>query len=307
MATLEDAADDLVIKLRGLDAEIAESDQKLETLRERMEAAKRDVEEDWTDLTEAVDSFLAKVREEEEQLDRQGEETLQGVTDAHNALGENATNAHGAIEQAAADLDALGQQATGLEQQVEPLVHDGVETPAQSLEARVQELEQELGKLVDEARDFLTSDVVPAIEQVADDVRERCEELHRSLTEDRTQPLQEVFDEWSGRIDELETYVVEQGYGASHQHALDVVEYAMDECEKGSHERLQELTQVVSLLEGQLKQFATEVERSGRELADEAGAKLLRELDEAKGAAERAVAGLDNVRQELAARSFMDA
>ena len=241
MATLEDAAEDLVIKLRGLESEIAESDQKLETLRERMEAAKRDLEEDWTDLTEAVESLLDKVREEGEQLDRQGDETLQAVTDAHNALGENATSARNEIGQAAAELDALGQQATALEQAVEPLVQDGIEAPAQALEDRAKELEQELGRLADEVRDFLVDDVVPAIEQATEDVRERCQELHRSLTEDHTQPLQEMFDEWSGQIDKLESYVLEQGYTTSHQHAQDVVEYAMDECETASRQHLEGL------------------------------------------------------------------
>ena len=307
MATLEDAAEDLVIKLRGLESEIAESDQKLETLRERMEAAKRDLEEDWTDLTEAVESLLDKVREEGEQLDRQGDETLQAVTDAHNALGENATNARNEIAQAAAELDALGQQATALEQAIEPLVQDGIEAPAQALEDRAKELEQELGRLVDEVRDFLVDDVVPTIEQVTEDVRERCQELHRSLTEDHTQPLQEMFDEWSGQIDKLESYVLEQGYTTSRQHAQDVVEYAMDECETTSRQHLEGVTQLVGLLEGQLKQFAAEMERAGRELTDQNGARLLRELDEAKEAAERAVSGLDGVRQELAARSFMEA
>jgi chromosome segregation ATPase len=307
VATLEDAAEELVVKLRGLEAEIAESDGKLETLRERMEAVKRDVEADWTDLTEAVESFLGKVREEGDQLDQRGEGTLQAVTDGHNALGENATEARGAISQAAADLDALGQQAAALEQEVDPLVHDAVEEPAQALTARARELEQELGRLVDEARDFLVDDVVPGLEQLADDVRERCQDLQRSLTEDRTEPLQQAFDEWSGRIDELETYVLDQGYGASHQHALDVVEYVMDECEGASRQRVEELTQVVGVLEGQLKQLAAEVERAGQDLTEGAGARLLRELDEATAAAQRAVSGLDGVRQELAARSFMDA
>jgi DNA-binding ferritin-like protein len=306
MATLEDAAEDLVVKLRGLDEEIAESDRKLETLRERMETARREVDEDWADLTESVESFLGKVHDEEEELDRQGEATLQAVVDAHNALGENATSATEEMGQAAADLDALGQQAEALAPQVGTLVTEGVETPAQALEDRVKELETELGQLVDEARDFLVQDVVPGIEQVAEDVRERCEELHRALTEDRTQPLQEVFDEWAGRIDEVESYVMQQGYDASHQHALDVVEYALDECETRSRQRVEELTQVVSLLEGQLRQLATEVERSGDDLTQRSGARLLRELDEAKEAAERALGGLDRVRQELAARSFMD-
>jgi uncharacterized coiled-coil DUF342 family protein len=307
VATFEDAAEELVVKLRGLESEITESDQKLETLRERMTDAKDDLEEDWADLTAAVQSLLDKVREEGEQLKREGDEALQAVADAHNALGENATNARDEIGEAAGQLDALGQHATALEPAVESLVAEGVEAQAQALEDRAKELEQELGKLVDEARDFLTNDVVPAVEQVAEDVRERCEQLHRALTEDHAQPLQEIFDEWSGHLDEVETYVLEHGYATSRQHAEDVVEYAMDQCETASRQRIDEMAQVVALIEGQLKQFTTEMERAGRELTDQGGARLLRELDEAKDAAERAVSGLDQVKQELAARSFMEA
>lgn len=307
MATLEDAAEDLVVKLKALDAEIEESDQKLEDLRERVETAVREVEQDWTDLTEAVTSLLDKVREEGEQLDQQTQETLQAVTDAHNAVGENATAAQNEIAQANAEIDALGQQATGLEPVVESLVADAGEAPARSLADRARELEQELSKLVDEARAFLRDEVVPAIEQVAEDVRERCEVLHRSLAEEQTQALQQAYDEWEGRVDELEDYVLKQGYQASRQHAKDVVEYAMDECETGSLEQVEELQQVVGILETQLQELATEVERASKDLVDQNGEKLTRELDEAREAAVKAVAGLDKMKQELAERSFMAA
>ena len=149
MATFEDAAEELMLKLRGLEEEIAESDQRLEDLRGRMVAVKDDVEDDWSDLTEAVQSFLEKVREESDQLDQKADTTLQALTDAHNALGENATNARNEIGQAVADLDALEQQATAHTANVEPLVHDGIEAPAQSLEERAQELETELAERVE--------------------------------------------------------------------------------------------------------------------------------------------------------------
>ena len=217
-----------------------------------MVTVKDDVEGDWSDLTEAVESFLEKVREESDQLDQKADTTLQALTDAHNALGENATNARNEIGQAVANLDALEQQATAHTANVEPLVHDGIEAPAQSLEERAQELETELGEFVDEARDFLTGEVVPAVEQLADDVRERCQALHKSLAEERAEPLQQVFDEWSGHIDELEGYVLTQGYQSSHQHALDVVEYVMDECETASRQKIEDLTGGRAMLEGQL-------------------------------------------------------
>jgi uncharacterized coiled-coil DUF342 family protein len=306
MATLEDAAEELVVKLRGLESEIAESDQQLEALRQRVETAKRELDEDWTDLTEAVESLLDKVREEGEAFHPQGDAAEQAVTDAHNALVENAANAQGAIEAAAAELDALGQQATTAADAVEPFVHDGVEAPAQSLADRARELEQELGRLVDEAKAFLADEVAPAIEKVAEEVRERCQEVHRSLAEDHAPRLQEIFDEWSGHVGELEDYVLQQGFVTSRQHAQDVVDYVIDECEKASREHLDGLAQVVGLLEGQLRELATEVERAGQDLAADSGARLLRELDEAKESALRAVGGLDLVRQELAERSFME-
>ena len=305
MTTLDDAAEELVVKLRGLDAEIAESDQRLEALRGRMEAVQKDLEEDWSDLTDAVESFLQKARDEQEELARHHQQTLLAVNDAHHALGENATAALNEMGDAAAGLDALGQQAAALPPEVESLVHDGVEAPAQSLEEQIHELEQELGRLVDEARAFLAEDVIPAVLELTEDVRERCQELHRSLTEDHTEAMQEAFGEWSVRIAELEQYLLEHAYTASHQHALDVVAYALGECQASMRERVAEVTQVVGLVEGQLDQFAAEAERTGRLLADESGARLLRELDEARVAAQRAVSGLDRVRQELAARTFM--
>jgi chromosome segregation ATPase len=307
VATLEDAAEELVVKLKALDSEIAESDQKLEDLRERVETAVREVEADFTDLTEAVTSLLDRVREEGEQLDQQTQETLQAVTDSHNAVGENATAAQNEIAQANAELDALGQHAAALEPAVESLVSEAGEAPARALAARAQELEQELSKLVEEARDFMRDEVIPAIEQVADDVKERCEELHRALAEEHTQALQQAYDEWEGRVDELEDYVLKQGYEASHQHAKDVVEYAIDECETGSLEQITELTQLVGVLEAQLQELATEVARASKDLVDQSGEKLKDELEQAKGAAAKALAGLDKMKQELAERSFMPA
>lgn len=307
MATLEDAAEDLVVKLRGLESEIAESGQKLEALRDRMETARTDLEADWTDLADAVESLMDTVREQGQQLEDESDEALQAVAGAHEAVGENARGAQAEIGQAAAGLDALGQQASALAPEMDSLVADGVEAPAQSLEDRAQELQQELGRLVDEARDFFQDEVVPAVEQMEGDVRQRCQELHRTLTEDRAQPLQDVFDEWSGHIDEVETYVVQHGYATSRQHAHDVAEYAMEKCESGCRQHLEELTQVVGLLEGQLRQLATGLEHSGDGLAQQAGRRLLDELEEARQAAQRAVTGLDSVRQELAAHSFMEA
>ncbi|MET0552834.1 MAG: hypothetical protein ABW221_07345 [Vicinamibacteria bacterium] len=306
MVTFEDAAEELVVKLRGLDAEIEESDRKLEALKERMIRAKDDLGEDWDDLADAVQSLLEKVHDEGEQLKAKGDQALQAVADAHGALEGKTAEARHDVELAAGQLDALGQHAAAVDPAVESLVEDALEHTAHALEQQVRELEQQLGALLDGARDFLTNDVLPSVERLGEDVGQRCAALARALTEDHAGALQEAFAEWSAQLDQLEGYVLEQAYATSRQHAQGVVEYATEAWQTESRARLDDLTLVVSLLEGELRHFADEAERAGRALVEQGGERLVRELDEARTAAERAVSGLDRVMQELAARSFTE-
>ena len=51
MATFEDAAEQLVVKLKGLDAEIEESQHALEELGDRVNAVSGEVDEAWSGLT----------------------------------------------------------------------------------------------------------------------------------------------------------------------------------------------------------------------------------------------------------------
>jgi uncharacterized coiled-coil DUF342 family protein len=306
MATLEDAADDLVVKLRGLDSEIEESGQKLEDLRQRLETVSGEVAQEWTALAEAASSFLEKVREEQEQLHQQTQQTLQGVAEAQNAVAQDGAQARAEIADGRTQLDALGQHATGLEPGVASLATEAGEAPAQGLAERARELEQELTRVVEEARDFLRGEVLPAVEEVADDLRDRGRELHRMLANETTAALQQAFDEWESKVDGLEEYVVTQGYHASHQHARDVVEYAADECEAACLQQLDDLQQLVGALLAQLKELAAGVEQTAANLVTQAGAELTQELDRTHTAATDAVAALDRVKQELSAYSFVE-
>ncbi len=306
MATLEDAAEELVVKLRGLDSEIEESSHKLEELRDRVEDVGEDVEKEWTALGEAVTSFLDKVREEQEALDRQAQETLQGVSDAHQAVAEDGAAARTEIAEGHAQLEALGQHATGLEPGVESLTADAGEAPARSLAERAHELQQELERVVEEARDFLRDEVVPAVEHVATDVRERCQELHRELAEEMTGALQQAFDDWEPKVDQLEEYVATKGFQTSQHHAHDVVDYALEECQTACGHQLEDLQQLVGILVTQLGELATEVHHSADTLVTQAGTELAQELDRTRDAGVNAVAALDAVRQRLAAYSFVE-
>lgn len=306
MATLEDAAEALLVKLRGLDSEIEESESRLEDLRERIETVTGDVGQEWASLGEAVSSFLHKVRAEQEQLADQVQETAQSIVDAQNAVAEDGAGARQELGDGKAQMEALAQHAAGLAPGVESLASEVGEPPAQSLAERAREMEQELSRLVEQARDFLQDEVAGAAGDAADEIKQVCETLHGMLTDAASSALQKVYDEWESMVDRLEEYVVSQGYDASHQHARDVVEYAMEECSEVSNQHLDELQQVVGVLLGQLKEMAAEVERSAEGLVSQAGTALLDELDRVRRAAAVAAGSLDGVRAGLAAYSFVE-
>lgn len=306
MATLEDAAEELVVKLRGLDSEIEESDDTLDALRERVENATGEVEQRWDELREAVSSLLERLRDEQEQLRQQGQETAQAVVDARNAVAEEGGQARQELAEGRGQLEALGQHAAALEPPVEAWAAEAGEAPARSLAERAGELEQELNRLLEEARDFLQDEVAGAANDAADQVRQMCETLHQSLAQAAAEAFQHAYEEWESTVDKLEDYVVSEGYKASHEHARAVVEYAVDECDKACNQHIDEVQQLVGVLLDQLKELASEVERSAERVVAQAGAQLVRELEGTHKSAAAAVAALDAVKRELAQYSFVE-
>jgi ElaB/YqjD/DUF883 family membrane-anchored ribosome-binding protein len=306
MATLEDAAEALVIKLRGLDSEIEESEGKLEDLRERLDSAAHDVEQEWTALREAATSLLDKVREEQDQLAGQVQETGQAMVDAQNAVVEHGAEARQETADARAQLDALAQHATGLEPGVESLATEAGEAPAKSLADRAAELEQELRQLVEEARNFLQDEVAGAANDIAEEVRQLCQTMHQSLAEAAAEAFKDAFEQWESAVDDLEGHVVSQGYAASCAHARAVVEYAAEECTTACGTQMDELQQLVGLLATQLQQMVNDVEQSAERLVAQTGAQLLQEVGATHRSASSAVAALDAVKQQLAQYSFVE-
>jgi len=306
MATFEDAAEELVLKLRGLDSEIEESEQKLDDLHERVDAMTDEVDQEWTALDAAAKSFLEKVAEERKQLDEQARQTVQDVADAQKAVAEHGAQARSEIHEGRARLDELGQHANGLEPGVESLAGEGGEAPAHDLAERARELEQELERAVQDAQAFMRDEAVPGIEALASEVREHCQEIRRVLAEEATAALQRAFDGWNSELGELEQHVVTQGFEASYGHARAVVELAIEECRSASQQQLDALKQLVGVLQGQLKELATEIEQAASGLVDQAGHELVQELERTQTASTQAVAALDRVRSTLGSYSFVE-
>lgn len=304
MATFEDAAEDLVVKLRGLDSEIEESEQKLEDLRGRIEEVGSDVEQEWTALDAALSSFLDRVGDEQTQLDQAVRTALQALTDTHNAVLEQGADARTEIAEGDAQLDALAAHATALEPGVASLAAEGGEEPARRLAARAGELEAELERLVEEARDFLRDDVIPGIDEAASLIRERCQSLHGAVASGAVSALQASFDDWETKVDELESYVSAQGFVASREHAMAVVAYAIEGCRTASEAHITSFAAMRDAALQPLVELVAEVQRTGQSLKN-AASRLVAELDETLSAARGAGSAFDSVRDLLASYSFV--
>jgi DNA repair exonuclease SbcCD ATPase subunit len=305
VATLEDAAEELVVRLKGLDAEIEESEGKFEGFKSDIEGVAGELDEQWTAFIAAVTSFGKALAEEQQKLDEQARETLQGLSDAQAAVAQDAGEARTEIVQARGQLDALGEHAKALDAGMDALVASGEAAP-KALAERARELDQELTRLFEETRDFVRDEMVPAIEAVATDVTTRCQELNRVLAEQLTTSLQQSYDEWETAVDELEQQVATDSFKASHPHADQCVEAALEECETACDEKVDELKQLVALLVTQLQELATDVGQSANSLVAEAGAELVKQLGEVHTAGASAVAALDNVKQTLASYTFLE-
>lgn len=304
MATLEDAAEELVIKLRGLDSEIEESEHKLQELAGRVEGAADNLEREFTALTEGLSGFLERMRGQQEQLHRQMEQTVQEANDSRQAVAEQGAEARSEIATGRQHLDGLAEHATGLQPGIESLVTQAAEEPARSLAERAAEVQEELARVMEEARDFLRDDVVGGLQQFVTDVTGRCEELGRSLAEEHTAALQAAFDEWAGRVDEVEGAIAAQGFEATQENTRAVVDWALGECQTGCAAQLDELRDVVEAAAGQLEDMAAEVGRSGEALVAQSGAELRGALTQTREDVVAAQAALGSVRDLLASYSF---
>ena len=78
MSTLEDAAEQLVLRLNGLDSEIAQSHDALQELREDVEEASQAVAREWSSLVQAANTFLERLRQEQDHLQTEVRQALQG-------------------------------------------------------------------------------------------------------------------------------------------------------------------------------------------------------------------------------------
>ena len=303
MATLEDAAQDLVEKLEQLDGECQEAQQAFAAQLEGLAELDAGIAQEWDSLSEAVTSFLERVQEQAALLAQDG-------NDATNELGSLRGEIEGAQSEAEAelvgsrdDVAALAEHLRSLEPAVESLVTSGGEAPIAALRQLAESVREQLEQALGEAGDFL-QDVVTELGAVAQDVEERSEALRAHIAEECTEQLQNGFETWQGNVEELEE-LVKGKLEELPANAREVVEYAMAECVAGHEEELDRVLALIPTIEQEIEQLKSTIDETATDIGEEALGALTERLSSVSQSITTTTEALDRVKQLLASYTFV--
>lgn len=305
MATLEDAAEELVGKLKELDHEVEEGEGTIRSLGEKLGSATGHIEDEWKALGERVTAFLEKVNEQAERVNGDVTESGQALADLQNGIGSDQGEADGALATARGEISALEEHVRSQQQPLESMIADQVEAPLEQLAEQAGKVKESLDQAVSEAREFLENDVVGALTDMGDAIRERVDQVREGPIQDCTDGLQEAYEKWGTALAFMEDTVVERSYAAAPDHAQQVIEFALEECKKAYDEGLDELTSVAQVVEDALGELKDEASRRADAVRQDGQEALSSGHGELTQALAEAVSALDAVKQLLASFTFV--
>jgi DNA anti-recombination protein RmuC len=303
MATLEDAAQELVDKLEQLDGECKTAQETFASHLEDLAELDANLARDWDALTQTVTGFLEKVQEQASLLAVDG-------TEAANELGSLRGEVEGVQAEAEAEITgsreqvaALAEHLRSLEPAIEPLIATGAEAPFAALRQQAENVREQLEQALAEAGEYL-QDVVTELGSVAQDVDERSEALRAHIAEECSEQLQNGFDSWQGHVEELEQLVREK-LDELPTNAREVVEYAMTECVAGHQEELDRVLALMPQLEQSLEELRSTVDETATDVGEEALGALDDRLGTLSQSINRTSEAMDAVREVLASYTFV--
>jgi DNA anti-recombination protein RmuC len=303
VATLEDAAQELVDKLEQLDGECKAAQEAFAAHLQDLAELDGNVARDWDTLTETVTAFLEKVQEQASLLAEDG-------TEAANELGTLRGEIEGAQSAAEAEvagsreeIAALAVHLRSLEPAIEPLIASGAEAPFAALRELAENARQQLEQALAEAGDYL-QEVVTDLGSVAQNVEERSEALRAHVAEECTEQLQSGFDTWQGNVEELEE-LVRAKLDELPANAREVVEYAMTECVAGHQEELDRVLALMPSIEQAIGELKVAVDETITDVGEEAAGALDERLGSVSQAITRTTEALDAVKEVLASYTFV--
>jgi hypothetical protein len=302
MADLETTADLALVKARELSAHIDKAEAAFAELEDKLEDAKAQFDTDWTALEEKARVLLELTRAQETGIAEEGEEARQALTQLDESLAQAASDWDGAVEGGIAETAALGAHVA--EQQ--PVVAAaGAEAAAatSALAERADAIEAQLQQALADLRSLLETDVANELREMQESVRERAEALRVSFAEQCDTVLAEALAGWEQQLAQVEE-VIDEEFARARQHAADVVEFSLQECQRGHDEAWAEIAGFVENLGGLMQRLGEAVAARTVELGDRRGA-ADQALADTAAAAERMRAAFAQELETMASYSFV--
>lgn len=305
MATLEDAAEELVSKLKELDHEVEEGEETIRSLGEKLNTATGHIEDEWKALGERVTAFLEKVDGQAERVNTDVTESGQALAELQNGIASDQSEADGAVAAARGEISGLEEHVRAQQQPLETMVADQVEAPLEQLAEQAEQVKESLDQAVSEAREFLENEVAGALTDMGDAIRERVDQVREGPIQECSEGLTQAYEKWQDALAFMEDTVVERAYAAAPDHAQQVIEFALGECKKAYDEGLDELTSVAQAVEDALGELKEEASRRADAVRQEGQEALSSGHGELTQALSEAVSALDTVKRLLASFTFV--
>jgi len=265
MVVLDPVAEALVKKLLDFRDATDDAAETLETAREAIEEHEKELDEDWSAFTEAVESLLGVVGEHAGKLDPQGEEaggTVEGlaglIAEVHEALAQG-------LEENDEILTALREQATGADVDVERLVAGAAETPTEGVSDQLATIAEGVQKTAEEGVESIRDGFVKEAEEAVEMAEMLVTASVKILADNGTWVRQAVVA-WTAKMGEVEDDVALEGFRKASAQAPKVVNYALDELSAAKETAIEGVERLVAEARSELSSLEDALRESDEAL-----------------------------------------
>ena len=265
MVVLDPVAEALVKKLLDFRDAADDAAETLETAREAIEEHEKELDEDWSAFTEAVESLLGVVGENAGKLDPQGEEaggTVEGlaglIAEVHDALAQG-------LEENDEILTALREQATGADVDVERLVAGAAETPTEGVSDQLATIAEGVQKTAEEGVESIRDGFVKEAEEAVEMAEMLVTASVKILADNGTWVRQAVVA-WTAKMGEVEDEVALEGFRKASAQAPKVVNYALDELSAAKETAIEGVERLVAEARSELSSLEDALRESDEAL-----------------------------------------
>jgi hypothetical protein len=306
MATLEEASRQLTEEIGEWEADVQSATTRFGALTAALRQREASLETAVARLEREVAEFVGRVQGETQALQQALDEAHQATTRAEQAVEGAATAATGALAAGEDEVEGLTETLGQLPEQLERIVTQSVETPADQLGQQARALTDALESAFDGSGANLEAFTQTAVE-LQTKIPAAADGMGSAIK--RTgEEVGEAFVEWTSHLFEVVDLVDNRGFEAVSDNAGEVASYAAGQSREVLDAEARRAYDRAGSLDGELDAVGDAAEDTGKtEVAAGLEEPLRTELQDLEAAIEESVQWLKEIQQWLAEYSFMQA